>query len=117
MKIPRETEPDKFKENNRYFKLCFIAKFFTFTKNELQKLTPVLPFVFSTFKYASLFLTEDNASYVGESYRHISASTHERLETDKSSNIYRHLKNLQCKFICDEDFFSVLDLARTEYNP
>ena len=38
MKIPRETEPDKFKENNRYFKLSFIAKFFTFTKNELQKL-------------------------------------------------------------------------------
>ena len=39
MNIFRETEQDKFKENNRYFKLSFIATFFTFTKNELRKLT------------------------------------------------------------------------------
>ena len=38
MNIPRKTEPSKFKENKRYFKLSFIAKFFTFTESELQKL-------------------------------------------------------------------------------
>ena len=91
--------------------------------------------VFSSFKLVSLFSTKDkvpygvksyvaykflcagcNANYVGETYRHISARTHEHLETDKSSNIYRHLlKNLQWKSICDENCFSILDSARTKY--
>ena len=91
--------------------------------------------VFSTFKLASLFSTKDkvpyglkfyvvykflcagyNASYVGETYRHISTRTHEHLETDKSSNIYRRLlKNPQCKSICDESCFSILDSTRTKY--
>ena len=90
--------------------------------------------VFSSFTLVSLFSTKDkvpyglksyvaykflctgcNASYVGETYRHISARTHEHLETDKSSNIYRHLKNLQWKSICDENCFSILDSARTKY--
>ena len=91
--------------------------------------------VFSTFKLASIFSTKDkalrglksyavykflcassNASYVGETYRHISTRTHEHLETDKSSNIYRHLlQNPQCKSICDENCFSTLNSARTKY--
>ena len=91
--------------------------------------------VFSTFKLASLFSTKDkvsydlksyviykflcaggNASHIAETYRHISTKTHEHLETDKNSNIYQHLfKNPQCKSICDEKCFSVLDLARTKY--
>ena len=91
--------------------------------------------VFSTFTLPSLFSTKDkvpyglksyviykflctgcNASYVGETYRHISTRSHEHLETDKSSNIYQHLlKNPQCKLICDENCFSILDLARTKY--
>ena len=60
-----------------------------------------------------------NASYVGETYRHISTRTHELswlMETDKSSNIYQQLlKNPQCKSICDENCFSILDSARTKY--
>ena len=40
----------------------------------------------------------------------------EYLETDKSSNIYRHLfKNPHCKSIYDENCFSILDSARTKY--
>ena len=113
-----------------------------FTENKLEKLTKQfckegtnIKIVFSTFKLASLFSTKDkvpyglksyvvykflcagcNASYVGETYRHISTRTHEHLETDKSSNIYQHLlKNLQCKSICDESCFSILESARTKY--
>ena len=113
MNKPSETEPSKTKENIRYFKLPFIGKFSKFTENKLQKLTKQfckegtnIKIVFSTFKLASLFSTKDkvpyglksyviykflctgcNASYVGETYRHISTRTHEHLETDKSSNI------------------------------
>ena len=111
-------------------------------RHKLQKLTK--PFcregtnvksVFSRFKLTCLSLTKDkvpyglksyviykffcascNASYVVETYRPISNRTHEHLETDKSSNIYRHiLKNPQCKSICYENCFSILDLAGTKY--
>ena len=69
--------------------------------------------VLTTLKHT----TGCNASYVGETYRHISTRTHEHLETDKSSNIYRHLlKNTQFKSICDENCFSILDSARTKYS-
>ena len=142
MNKPSETNPSKTKENVRYFKLPFIENFFKFTGNKLQKLTKKfckkstnIKIVFSTFKLASLFSTKHkvpyglksyvlykflcpgcNASYVGETYRHISTRTHEHLETDKSSNIYQHLlKNLLCKSIYDENCFSILDLARSKY--
>ena len=114
-----------------------------FTENKLWKLNKQfckeetnIRIVFSIFKLAFLFPAKDkvpyglksyaiykflgagcNYSYVGETYRHISTRTHEHLETDKSSNIYRHLlKNPQWKPICDENCFSILDSARTTYN-
>ena len=120
----------------------FIGTFSKFTENKLQNLTKKfckvfrnIKIVFITFKLASLFSTKDkaqygltsyvvykflcascNTSYVGETYRHISARTHEHLKTDKGSNIYRHLlKNLQCKSICGENCFSILDSVRTKY--
>ena len=138
-------QPSKTKESIRYFKLPFIEKFSKFIENNLQKLTKQfckegtnIKIVFSTFKLASFFSTKDkvpyglkshiiykflcagcNASYVGETYRHISTRAHELswlMETDKSSNIYQQLlKNPQCKSICDENCFSILDSARTKY--
>ena len=139
---PSEIEPSKTKENIWYFKLPFKGKFSKFTENKLQNLSKqfckevtIIKIIFSTFKLASLFSTKDkvpyglksyviykflcagcNASFVGETYRHISTRTHEYLKTDKSSNIYWHLlKNLQCKSIFDDNCFSILDLARTKY--
>ena len=132
MNKPSETVPSKIKENIRYFKLTFIGKFSKFTENKLQRLTKQfckedtnIKIVFSIFKLVSLFSTKGkvlcgiksyvvykfvcagcNASYVDDTYRHISTRTHEHLKTDKSSNIYRDLlKNPQCKSICDENCF------------
>ena len=111
-------EPGKTKENIQYYKLHNLRKVSKFTENKLQKLNKQfckegtnIKIVFNTFKFSSLFPTKDkaphglmsyviykflragcNASYVGETYKHISTSTHKHLETDKSSNIYRHLK-------------------------
>ena len=142
MNKPSETDPSRTKENIRYFKLPFMGKFSKFNENKLQKLTRKfckestnIKIVFSTFKLASLFSTKNkvpygvksyvvfkflsagcNASYVGETCRHISSRSHEYLETDKSCNIYRDLlKNPQFKSICDENFFSILDWSRTKY--
>ena len=71
-----------------------------------------VPYGVKSYVVYKFLCTGCNASYVGETYRHISTRTHEHLETDKSSNIYQHLlKNLQWKSICDENCFSILDSA------
>ena len=121
MNKPSETEPSKTKENIKYFKLPLIGKFSKFTEKKLQKLTKQfckegtnIKIIFSTFKLVSLFSIEDkvpyglksyliykflcagcNASYVGETYRHISTRNHEHLGTDESSNIYKHLLKIR----------------------
>ena len=125
---PNETDPVKINDKIRYFKLPFTGKFSKFTENKLQKLTKQfckegtnIKIVFSTFKLASLFSTKDKVpyglkSYVAYKFLCSSTRTHEHLETDKSSNIYRHLlENPKCKSICDENCFSILDSARTKY--
>ena len=91
--------------------------------------------VFSILKLASVFSTKDkvscdlksyeiykflragcNVSYLDKTYRHISPRTYEHLQTDENSNNYRHLlKNPQNKSVCDENYFSILDLMRTKY--
>ena len=136
------TEPSKTKKNIQYFKFHFIEKFYKFSENKLQKLTKQfckevtnINIVFRTFKLASLFSTKDKVPYglkfyvvykflcagcndscLGKTNRHISTRNREYLETDKNSDIYRHLvKNPQCKSICDENCFSILDSARTKY--
>ena len=140
--VSHGTEPSKTQKNIRYFKLPFIEKFYKFTENKLQKLTKQsckevtnINMVFGTFKLASPFSTKDkvpyglksyavykflcascNTSFLGKTNRHIFTRNREYLETDKSSDIYQQLvKNPQCKSICDENCFSILDSARTKY--
>ena len=97
----KETSPIKTKENIRYFKLPFVGKFSKYTQQKLQKLTKQfckegtnIKIVFNSFKLSSLFSTKYkvpyelksyvvykficascNASYVGETCRHISTRT------------------------------------------
>ena len=69
-----------------------------------------VPYVLKSYVIYKFLCAGCNASYVGEAYRHICTRTHEHLETDQSFNVYRHLlKNLQCKSICDENRFSILN--------
>ena len=75
MNKPSETEPNKTKENIRYFKLSFIGTFSKFTEHKLQELTKQfckedtnIKIVFSTFKLASLLSTKDKVPYGLKSY-------------------------------------------------
>ena len=134
MNMPSETEPSEIKENIRYFKLLFIGKFVKLNEKFCKEGTNIRIY-FSKFELASLFSTEYNIPYglksyviykflyagcnvqwCSETYRNISTETHEHLETDKNSNIYRHrLKILQCISIYYEKCFPILDSARTKY--
>ena len=58
-----------------------------------------------------------NASYIGETCRHISTRMDEHFRTDKKSHVYKHLhKNHQCLNSCDLDCFEILDSASTHFN-
>ena len=57
-----------------------------------------------------------NASYIGETTRHLTTRIKEHLSSDKKSHIFKHLEmSGDCKRACSEDCFSILDHAPTEY--
>ena len=58
-----------------------------------------------------------NASYIGETTRHLYTRAKEHLETDVTSSIHRHLhrNSLPCKELCDISCFSVLDTASSDF--
>ena len=107
--------PDSLKINYKnwlssFVRKALISKFFLFSTKDK------VPYGLMSYAIYNFLCADCNASYVGETYRYISTRTHDHLETDKSSNIYRHLlNNPQCKSICDENCFSILDSARTKY--
>ena len=57
-----------------------------------------------------------NACYVGRTHRHFTTWVKEHLVRDKNSHIFQHLQsNVQCKIVCNENCFEILDTARTQY--
>ena len=54
-----------------------------------------------------------NASYIGETGRHLSTRIKEHFK-DKNSHVYKHI-NSTCKNVCNENCFSVLDRANTKH--
>ena len=59
-----------------------------------------------------------NAFYVGETSRHLSTRVSERLVSDRTSHIFRHLPNSpQCRTFCSDECFNILDHASTTFQP
>ena len=57
-----------------------------------------------------------NASYIGETTRHICARVRENLLSDKSSHVYRHLQSSRaCHDSCTADCFTILDSAVSKF--
>ena len=51
-----------------------------------------------------------NTCYIGETRRHYQTRIKEHLNMDKVSHIYKHLNNnLECKNVCNETYFRVID--------
>ena len=92
--------------------------------------------IFTSFKIGSFFSTKDpspkalisncvykfccagcNASYIGETQRHLTVRVKEHLVTDKHSHIYKHFnENPICKQLSAESNFSVIDRAQTPFS-
>ena len=57
-----------------------------------------------------------NASYIGETTRHLSTKIKEHLETDSKSHIFKHLNiNRNCKELCDTESFEIIDSTTSSY--
>ena len=57
-----------------------------------------------------------NASYVGQTCRHLATRIDKHFGKDKKSPIFQHLMTSKdCLDICSKDYFSVLDTANTKH--
>ena len=57
-----------------------------------------------------------NASYIGETTRHICTRVREHLLSDKTSHIYKHLQSSKaCLDSCGTECFTILDSAASKY--
>ena len=124
-----------------HFKLPFIGRYSLVTQKKLHLLVKRycrslnVRLVFSSFKANNLFSAKDpvpngllsrvvykfvcagcNASYIGETNRHLSTRVHEHLVTDKASNIFKHLNsNVRCKSMSSSNCFKIIDFAETAF--
>ena len=54
--------------------------------------------------------------YVGETNRHFATRIREHLSSDKNSHIFKHLRGSEnCRSLCSEDCFQILDSASTSF--
>ena len=125
----------------RYFKLPFIGMYSKATQNKIEKLckrfckSAKVKLVFTSNKLCQTFSYKDscpsllsskivykfvcascNASYVGQTHRHLTTRIDAHFGKDKKSHIYQHLmSSVDCLNACSRDCFSILDTARTKH--
>ena len=126
----------------RYYKLPYVGPLSLHTQRKISviikkfcKPSTDIKLIFTSFKISSLFSTKNsipkslkscivykftcaccNAAYIGETSRHLGTRIREHLVTDKQSHIYKHLNSSSnCKQLCNEDCFSILDHGKTKY--
>ena len=128
------------KDNCLYFKLPYIGAFSIVTQRRIRKLVNTLcsdleiKLVFTLFKIKSWFGAKDlipaglrswviykflcagcSACYIGETNRH-ATRIREHLASDKNSHIFKHLRGSEnCRSLCSEDCFKILDSASTSF--
>ena len=120
-----------------YYKLPYVGNLLTEIKQKVIKYckSTNIKIVFSLFKVGNLFSVKGslpnylrsfvvyrftfsgcNASYIGETTRHLTTRIKKHLETDSKSHIFKHLDtNRKCKELCNAECFEVIDSATSSY--
>jgi hypothetical protein len=127
--------------NVRYFKLPFIGAYSNYTKMKIKKIVHkyckdvFVKLIFTTNKIQNSFCLKEtlpkllkshvvykfscagcNASYIGETSRHLTTRINEHLKSDKHSHVYKHLNlSINCKNLNNCDSFQILDSAPTKH--
>ena len=124
-----------------YYKLPYIGNLSTEIKQKVVKYCKYyckstnIKIAFSPFKVGNLFSVKGsvpkylrsvvvyrftcpgcNASYIGETTRHLTTRIKEHLETDSKSHIFKHLyTNRKCKELCNAKCYEIIDSATSSY--
>ena len=138
---PDSSQSGARKDNCLYFKLPYIGPFSIITQRRIRKLVNTLcsdleiKLVFTPFKIKSCFGAKDpipaglrsrviykfscagcSACYIRETNRHFATRIREHLASDKNSHIFKHLRGSEnCRSLCSEDCFKILDSAPTSF--
>ena len=122
-------------------KLPYIGPFSITTQPRIKKLASTFcgdldnKLVFTPFKIKCWFGAKDpipaglrsrviykfscagcSACYIGETNRHFATCIHEHLSSDKHSHFFKHLRGYEnCRSLCSEDCFKILDSASTSF--
>ena len=134
-------EPDESDVETRFFKLPFTGNSSDIVANKIRKVVNKfckkvnVRLIFNVSKTSSFFSVKDrtpnhllshvvylfkcagcNATYIGETHRHLTTRIEEHSEKDKNSHVFRHLQaNPACKTKFEATCFSVIDRAETKF--
>ena len=138
----RDASSNSGKTSTHFYKLSYVGRFSEIAQTKLRQLLKHyckadldIKLVFSTFKLRNMFSVKDsvpqglrsrvvykfscagcNASYIGETTRHLRTRAREHLLSDKSSHVYRHLQSSRaCHDSCNTECFTILDSAASKF--
>ena len=138
----RDASSNSGKTSTHFYKLPYVGRFSEIAQTKLRQLLKHyckadldVKLVFSTFKLKNMFSVKDsvpqglrsrvvykfscagcNASYIGETTRHLCTRAREHLLSDKSSHVYRHLQSSRaCHDSCNTERFTILDSAASKF--
>ena len=97
----------------------FSTRFFVFTPFKVGDLFSVkesVPKYLRSFVVYRFTCPGCNASYIGETTRHLTTRIKEHLETDSKSHIFKHLDtNRKCKELRNAECFEIIDSTTSFY--
>ena len=139
----RDASSNSGKTYTHFYKLPYVGRFSEIAQTKLRQLLKHyckadldVKLVFSTFKLRNTFSVKDsvpqglrsrvvykfscagcNASYIGETTRHLCTRAREHLLSDKSAHVYRHLQSSRaaCHDSCNTECFTILDSAASKF--
>ena len=138
----RDASSNSGKNSTHFYKLPYVGRFSEIAQTKLRQLLKHyckadldIKLVFSTCKLRNMFSVKDsvpqglrslvvykfscagcNASYIGETTRHLRTRAREHLLSDKSSHVYRHLQSSRaCHDSCNTECFTILDSAASKF--
>ena len=135
------TNTDHNQKSVCYYKLPYIGSYPSSTKKKIYELCKTfckntnVKIVFSPFKLQDLFSSKDclpvalksfvvykftcagcQSCYIGETKRHLPTRIKEHQQTDTKSHILQRLnENLNCRYLCDDSCFIIIDHASSSF--
>ena len=138
----KEKKLDEVEHESRYITLPYLGEYSKVAKSKIKDMVKKyckpgvnVSVVFTACKLRSYFSTKDSvpscfksnvvysfvcarcqSCYVGRTHSYFNNRRKQQDEKDRNSSIFSHLKNSEeCKALCSNDAFRILDEAKTDY--